>query len=404
MTYTVLNIVIWVIRFMDKWLFFGEVKNKVDEYYLFDSNNKEKWIKSINDIQINMSGIVDIKNTMKDLLISLGDAHTGLFLKKKINYIFDIDCRWVDDDLVVMPNINGYKSNIIGGKIVRINDESLCELLDRYNCKYEGYPKSIIKSCIIEDLKSGFDLNEDICIEVDTVTGNVNELLTRISLQDITANMLSKSSRLLNGISTVMFDKRDNGVLVIKILTFRVHGILDIMLKNKELISQSKVIVFDVRDNNGGFVNETKQLVSAIVSRDVNLDYRILSRSSLCDKYESIVSHQNEMFRDKQFFIICNENTMSSAEFVFIGGLRAGVPGIKIVGRKTAGFSGQAKTFVLNTGDVLQLTTKRYVGVTGMELSDGYSPDIVVNYSIDDVVNNKDKDMEIIQTICSNER
>lgn len=87
---------------------------------------------------------------------------------------------------------------------------------------------------------------------------------------------------------------------------------------------------------------------------------------------------------------IANENTASSAEFIFIEGLlKSFGENVKIIGRTTQGISGQAAVLKVNEDVVLNMTVKRYYHKKGSELNLGYRPDYDVEMISDGKLEDK---------------
>ena len=184
----------------------------------------------------------------------------------------------------------------------------------------------------------------------------------------------------------------NNDTLHLKLLTFRSKNIKAMILNNMDYINKFDKIIIDVRDNCGGFVNEATELASLMIYNDIELDYKVVKRVN--NKYLSerhiIKGTQLECFRNKKLFVLCNENTMSSAEYIFLRSLKLSNIKTKIIGTQTAGLSGQAKLYSLIDNCELQITNTRYFDFNDKELTTGVCPDIKVQSNIIDILNNID--------------
>lgn len=95
-------------------------------------------------------------------------------------------------------------------------------------------------------------------------------------------------------------------------------------------------------------------------------------------KKRLIKANLNSYIKDKNIYLYVNENTMSSAEFIFARALKVSESCV-IIGRETFGFSGQAKQIVLAPDLVLTVTVKRYIDrMTSKEIKQGIKPDYYV--------------------------
>lgn len=168
------------------------------------------------------------------------------------------------------------------------------------------------------------------------------------------------------------------------------------------MINSNKTVVFDIRGNRGGFINETKDVTSLIINKDVTLEYKILSNVNSRGEDVIIYSSNNSMFSNKKLFILCDEYTMSSAEFIFMQSLKICFPAIKIIGQQTAGLSGQAKIFNLSKKFILQVTTKKYIDKNNNEIKSGMYPNLLIDRNLDYYMNKTDPYIDTIKYLCSN--
>lgn len=186
----------------------------------------------------------------------------------------------------------------------------------------------------------------------------------------------------------IIINKYEENVLVIKIITFRSTNIANIFKEEVLKIKDYKnidYIIFDIRNNVGGYVEETKKIVSMIIDTDIKLDYIVRDKHGRnYDEVQNIRSNQLDIFKSKSLFAFINDATMSSAEFVFIKGLQLSNIKFKTIGSRTAGVSGQAKIIDIENDVKIQLTTKRYYRQSGEELVKGIDPDYYIREEIED--------------------
>lgn len=132
-------------------------------------------------------------------------------------------------------------------------------------------------------------------------------------------------------------------------------------------------IVFDLRDNPGGYVTEMTKMLDFLLPEG-----RIfLSRSY--DGREEVYTSDAEQV-DLPFSVIVNENSFSAAEF-FAAQLRESVEAV-IVGGTTSGKGYAQQIFPLQNGSAIGLSTSRYYTGGGMSLIDvGVKPDISAEMS-----------------------
>ncbi|MBQ3423403.1 MAG: hypothetical protein IJH34_17490 [Romboutsia sp.] len=375
---------------------YNEVKNIISDNYIFLDNQKYIWINRVKCLEENLNDFKDEYSLIEELLLTLKDPHTKYVKLNKDNEVYDIDCTWVEESLIIMPNIFRYKNNIVGGKILAVNDIDIDDIIKTVEEKLKGFPKSVIKEEVIKYIKTGLN-TEVIYVKVNKNDNIKIEEIKRISIDEIKKNFTKELKEIQYNSKPIFVKEIENNILLIKIFSFRIQGLLEYILNKSDLIKKNKVLIFDIRNNRGGFIKETKRIVSSIIEKDVELDYKILSNEGLNNKNEKIEEEHNAIFSDKDIYIVCDEYTMSSAEFIFLSGLKKGYKNLKVIGNCTAGVSGQAKLFLLSSGDILQVTIKKYLDKKNREINKGYTPDIIVKLDTEDYVNNNDKVIETIK-------
>lgn len=377
---------------------YNEVKNIINDNYIFIDNQKEIWMNTIKCLEKNTNDIKDEYSLIEELLLVLKDPHTKFFKSNKDNNLYDIDCIWIEDNLIIMPNILGYKNNIVGGKILSVNDIDINDIISMFQNKFEGFPKSVVKEEIIKYIKVGLNTNV-VYVKVYKNSEVKIEEIKRISIDEVKNKFKKELKDVQYNIEPVLIKEIENNILLIKIFSFRIKELLEYILNKSDLIKKNRILIFDIRSNKGGFIKETKKIVSSIIKEDVDLDYKILSNDGLNKENEKINENHNIIFSDKDIYIICDEYTMSSAEFIFLRGLKKGYENVKVIGDCTAGISGQAKSFLLSSGDIIQVTIKKYLDKENVEIKKGHVPDIIIKFDIEDYINNNDKVIETIKSI-----
>lgn len=382
---------------MDKRQLFNQVINIVNDNYLFLGDQEHKWLTYIRDVEKNIDSIDNIYECLNNILLTLKDPHTRLFSNKKVDTFFDINFIWIEDRMIIIPNILGYTNEILGGEIIEVNNQPIRRIINKFKRKFEKFPKCIIQDEIAKYLKTSSERT----LQTVTILKNGNKYLEEI--KTISSERIRK---IINDEIKQIYDKNipiilkdiDEDTLLIKISTFRVKNIDKYILDKSSLIKSKKRIIFDVRDNRGGFVEETKKVASMIIEDDVELDYKIISKSGIEDNYNKVISNHNNIFSSKDIFILCNEYSMSSTEFIFIRCLVMGYNNVKVIGTSTAGMSGQAKVFSFSSGDILQVTVKKYLDKFDQEITTGYIPDKIVDISINDYIKGIDRCLEMVMS------
>lgn len=382
---------------MEKRQLFNQVIDIVNSNYLFLGEQKNKWLTYVKDVEKNIDLVDDIYKCLDDILLVLKDPHTRLFINKKLDRFFDINFIWIKGKMIIAPNVLGYTNEILGGEIVEINEQPVQKIINKFEKKFENFPKCIVQDEITKYLKTNSELN----MKTATILKNNSKYLEKIkiiSAEKIKQTINDEIKSINDNNLPVIIKNIDDDTLLIKILTFRMKNIDKYILDKSNLIKSKKTIIFDVRDNRGGFVEETKKLASMIIENDVTLDYKIISKNGVENNYNKVISNHNSIFSNKQIFILCNEYSMSSTEFVFIRSLVMGYNNVNVIGTLTAGMSGQAKVFSFNSGNILQVTVKKYLDEFDKEITIGYIPDKIVDISINDYINGIDTCLELAKS------
>lgn len=382
---------------------FNQVKDIIDTNYAFLSEEKHNWDNIVREKKEKVNGTENMSSFLDDMLIALKDPHTRIQSITKTDEVHDFNCLWFKNKLVVMPNLYGYKNPILGGEIISVNNINIEEINDIFKNKFNGFPDSIIKEEVIKYIRKNFE-NDKLSLKI--IKNNIEYLedIKKLDLNKLKSSYPDIIGNKTNEFVPVFVKKVDEDAVLIKIISFRNKNIVDFIIDKENLIKNSNVIIFDIRDNRGGFISETKKLLSNILDTDVELDYKLCTRDEVSMENVKVKPNHNYIFSNKNIYIICNENTMSSSEFIFIHGLKKGYRNVKLIGSCTAGMSGQAKTFILKSGDILQVTVKKYITKFDQQIKDGFIPDYIIDIKADDYLNNHDQALEFTRSLYNKEK
>ncbi|HDR4764658.1 TPA: S41 family peptidase [Bacillus thuringiensis] len=370
----------------------------VNQNYLFTGNQKKKWdrlsslyLRKIKDSKVDSI----ISDLIQDMVLELHDPHTLFFQRKELRYCFDINVQWINNELFLMKNKNGYPDeDYIGSKILKVNSFNIIDELKKQQKRFAGFPTSIIRKSVIQNIIEGKYGAEKLKILVETIDKKRKTFVTYSQSIEHLFDYKSNINLIKNSFKPIIFETINKDTLLIKILTFKFPGMSELFVSNLRLLKGFKNIIFDIRDNSGGYVSEAKQILSFIISKNIHMDYKIIQRTEGESKFKvssiQVTSNQISFFLNRKLFILCNSGTASSAEFIFLKGLLLSNQDITIVGEKTAGLSGQAKIFTIDENEIIQVTTKKFISRQGKEIKEGIQPDYTVIPLISDVINNRD--------------
>jgi C-terminal processing protease CtpA/Prc len=171
-------------------------------------------------------------------------------------------------------------------------------------------------------------------------------------------------------------------------------------------ILNTEGLIIDVRDNFGGSTPITHFVLKHFAKEkfktvDWKSPMNIAAHKAWGDKnvwYEQ-EGYEIEPFDDRPIYtepvnVLCNEGSFSGAEDFCLGFLT--MKRGKLVGGKTAGSSGSPIIFNLPGGALALICTKKDFFPDGTEfIGYGINPDIEVNLSIEDVINDIDKILNV---------
>lgn len=275
-------------------------------------------------------------------------------------------------------------------QVIFINQECVQTIFDRYLEIYKSYPLVLIENELIKDVqfmkrsfnKSGLQISYD--------TGE-EKILYPIETEIWMRNLKNQSSDYQ--VRSVSVRRVDEDCVCIQIVTFRDKNVISqIMDGLAEIQGGYTTVIFDVRNNMGGYIEVAKELVSKIIDSKVRMNYEIARMDGRLLKIMPMDIQENtyDGFKNKRILVFVNYRTMSSAEYIFAHALQ--LKGISIIGEETAGLKDQAAIIPISDEVSLQVTTKRYVQ-NGDFIQKGIIPDVFIrNENID--VNVQDAYME----------
>ncbi|WP_193323647.1 S41 family peptidase [Bacillus paralicheniformis] len=367
----------------------------VNENYLFTGNQRGTWnristlyLRKIRDSK------VCVFDLLKNMILELHDPHTLFFHRNELHYCFDINLQWIGNQLFLMKNKNGYPGDYVGSKVLKINSFKIEDELKKQQKKYMRFPTSIFKKNIIQNIIEGKYGIEKLKLNVETIDKKRRTFVINSHAIKELFDYKSNIDEIKNNFKPIIFKIINSDTLLIKFFTFKFPGISKLFFSKLRFMKRFKYIIFDIRDNAGGFISETKQILSFIISKDILMDYKVLQNAEGKNEYKissvQIISNQIPFFSKRKFFILCNSSTASSAEFIFLKGLLLSNEDLTIIGEQTAGLSGHAKIFTIDNQDIIQVTTKKFIDSQGKEIRNGIQPNYTVAPFIKDIINNKD--------------
>lgn len=380
----------------DKELMFETVFNLVSESYLFINNQYENWIREkekMKELCINSYSDEMYYDMLDQYLCLLSDLHTRIYYKPKIEFVFPIEFIWKDNELYVIGNNEWCSVPFKICKVTKINNFFVKDIIEMYKERFKEFPLRVIYSEVVANIVTKrriFD-SKDLLMKVK-LEGKYQELTVKsLDIKRVFNNEKLSQRQLRQMIYEVEVKVIDNSTLYIRIKTFRDKQLKNTLIEKIKGFSDFSNVIFDLRDNDGGFINTTKEVVALFLKRDIKLDYETCYKGNdkILSEYGVIKSNIMPVMKHKNTYIFINHNTMSSAEFIFTRGLKIADPKVKIVGECSAGMSGQAKVYNLLPKVTLQVTSKKYFK-NGKEIMSGIEPEYTIQNSLNNYITCED--------------
>lgn len=127
-----------------------------------------------------------------------------------------------------------------------------------------------------------------------------------------------------------------------------------------------KTLIFDLRDNGGGFMSVANQIVDEFLEKDKLI---VFTKNKKGDINEDFATSKG-VFENNEVYVLINENSASASEIV-AGALQDNDRGT-IIGRRSFGKGLVQQTMGLGDGSAIRLTTARYYTPTGRSIQKPY--------------------------------
>ena len=368
----------------------------INQKYIFINNQKEKWItylENYNNIILEAKNELEFFERINILLRSLCDPHTKISIRSLIKSLPNINLMWNNDCLYVCDSFRPYKKDITKGQINKINNISVEELLNSYSQKYDKLNNNQIKALILEDIRCdriGKSNNMELLVEKNNT--QIHYKIDYYNKDDIINNF--KHIPKIEDLPIINKNISDK-IKYIKISHFG-KGIVSSFSRITE-----KYVIIDIRDNIGGYIDDTIELMEYIVPKNITInDFYVFDGNNYSNI--AIKSNGKQIFKNKKVVVIFNENTASCAEYIFAK-ILSDIMNIATVGNVTSGISGQAEIYTINNDIKLEVTTKKYLDLGYNEITEGIYPKHLIKNEALDVFSGIDNQLEYSTYLCEEE-
>ena len=173
------------------------------------------------------------------------------------------------------------------------------------------------------------------------------------------------------------YEMLDGQIGYIKIANFDTRCAEETNAAMDELIAQdAKALIFDVRNNGGGYKNELVKVLDKILPEGILFQSEDYQGSKQIDRSDADCI-------DLPMAVLVNQDSYSAAEF-FAAAIQEYDWGT-VVGTKTVGKGNFQTAFTLSDGSMLNLSIGKYYTPQGRSLTDtGVTPDVEIALSDED--------------------
>ena len=173
------------------------------------------------------------------------------------------------------------------------------------------------------------------------------------------------------------YEMLDGQIGYIKIANFDTRCAEETNAAMDELIAQdAKALIFDVRNNGGGYKNELVKVLDKILPEGILFQSEDYQGSKQIDRSDAACI-------DLPMAVLVNQDSYSAAEF-FAAAIQEYDWGT-VVGTKTVGKGNFQTAFTLSDGSMLNLSIGKYYTPQGRSLTDtGITPDVEIALSDED--------------------
>ncbi len=268
-----------------------------------------------------------------------------------------------DNILTIIAPIEGMPAETAGlragDRIIKINNEISSDITINEAVKRIRGPKGTEVTLTI--LRNGEDMTRDIIIVRDKIE-----------------------------IKSVEYEVKENGVAYVKIIKFAEDSDREFnKLVTKIIADNTRGIVVDVRNNPGGFLDVSVDMISKFVPKGEV----VVWEQGRDDEREAYQARGGNSLSGIPVVVLVNEGSASASE-ILAGALRD-IRGAQLVGKKTFGKGSVQQLEDLSDGSSLRITIAKWLTPSGQSIHEvGLDPDIDVEITNEDYDNERDPQLE----------
>ncbi len=181
----------------------------------------------------------------------------------------------------------------------------------------------------------------------------------------------------------------DDDIAYLKLTEFTAQATSQLKADLQALLAQKpKGLIFDLRDNPGGFLNEAVEIASQFVGEGL-----ILMEQFKDGQDRDYPAHRGGLATDVPLVVLVNGGTASASEIV-AGAIQDAGRGI-LIGEQTLGKGSVQLSYYLSDGSELRVTTAHWFTPKGRAIhGEGLVPDIQVGITQEDIEASRDPQLQ----------
>ncbi|MEW8955413.1 peptidase S41 [Clostridium sp.] len=362
---------------------FHNIKEKEFLVYIDDLK------KSVNELDFN-----DMKVELSRIVASIGDAHTALAFPVK--YFLPIEFYCFKYGVYITEGFNGY-DDIKNHKVLKINHTKIEDILEDLREIISHENQSFFRCNVVQYLKATEVLYGALIIDdINEVTVTLEDIRGKVKTRTIKALEIKELKEIINNKQCLSIEN-------------------PLYRKNKdklywrEYIESNKTLYFkynSCRDMEDlpieKFIKDTMNFIEDNHIERLAVDFRdnLGGDSTLLEPFIEYIKNNHRLNKKHRLFVIIGRKTFSSA-LLNVYDLKNNTEAL-IIGEATGGKPncyGEIKRFNLpNSGFSVSYSTKFYKVIDDDKVKT-LLPDVIIEETIDDFINNIDPVMEYIKEL-----
>ena len=338
-----------------------------------------------------------------EMLLSFHDTHTGLLQPPKEARCCFALTREIEGRAIVTTAgpIAEAAGLARGDEILEINGLPLEQALDRVPARLRnGSTPWLERYHSFNYLLSTAQPDDSLVVTFQDEAGADHEVTLSWPVEGSTSQTTGNPAPLITG------ERLASGVGLIRIPTLSAgpnHDLVAEFDAALDPLMDSPGLILDLRGSNGGSSELGGAMAGRFLDEPIMFGYELyparLAIRGFIGKAEHVVSPRADHYSGP-LVLLLDEQVVSSSEWLAVALIDSGRA--SSVGRRTAGASGNPLTFKLGNGALLRYSTADFRRMDGSSLEGvGLEPSVAVQWTLDDIRQGRDPDVEQAQLLIS---